>query len=458
MDYLTCSLTNLPTLDAVYDPASGQISDRLIFHEKNTKQNLSKHSLPPIKVNLDLKNEETLGSKELIEREIEFLKAKLTHLDECNSILSQEISRELIKKHVLSNHQSEIKHEVETKMHIEQTPFSSSSFPQNNDFLNEIKKLYKDKIETNKKVKLENKPLLEISIDKINFREVIFGFEATFIEISDSKNYIFLIDENSNISFVETTNLFSVDCIQIPSFPIVFTFHKETKDKLQITLIGQNEIIRIEHFYQPKSMRWHKILTDFDFRAVKKGKLHSSGAYFVVSTNDKIVFLSSDDLRVQKEYLPGGQIHDFELHPDGKLIGLLREGRNYAIDFFDLIEGKVMASFENKGSIIRKIIFSNDRFQFLAETDELVLVADIRTRKVLKSFKNGKERIFGFNFEGNYIFNFDTNKSVLEVLNAYNFEHSQMKQLNGHIKDVCFAQIKLEEVFILTKRSIHVGN
>jgi hypothetical protein len=110
-------------------------------------------------------------------------------------------------------------------------------------------------------------------------------------------------------------------------------------------------------------------------------QFHPDFHHLLVFTKTGVVFV---DCRLGSQVASvhwGVECSVARVHPDGKLVALVSENEPSKVRFFDVFEGKVVATFQSKLPDIEILHFSADRFHLLLREEGVAEVVDIRTRK-----------------------------------------------------------------------------
>ena len=405
MNYLTCSLTGVPSLDLVYSLENHQVYDRVAYLSEITKSANSHEKddqLNPatiIKLNLNLTEEEYFSSSEILQNEIDILNGQISQIDHENQILAREIAQNLIKNKILRQNSKEIQSDVSLNSKSSQN--TKTLEQRKAAFVSKLRTYYNLKIELNKKMRLEEKEVPILFSEKSSFNNFQIDAKVRFACFTPQANYCFLADKLGTLSLIEINDMLLVDKIEFPENPL-FASAFENKSKVVCFFVFENKIGKATYENSPRSLSYfEKVVYSENSDPVLDLKIHSSGEFVAFLFQNRVEFRTTSDLEEEFTYvLPKNQL-SFDLHNDGKLMALISSEKPVSVQFFDLIEGKVMASFESNSSL-RTVCFSKDRFHFLVDKNSETVLVDLRTRKEIRKWK--KTDAGGFSLDGETIY------------------------------------------------------
>lgn len=385
MNYLICSLSGLPTQDALFDPVSGRVFDRDVIRSLNDtrKKELfgtaNVNELRPLELNLQ--GQSKMSSLEILEHEINLLEAQKSELSEQNERLAAELAHVLLKDKVLQEEQDVIFDLVKTSQIGESAePFKANSHKK---FGETLKTLYKAKIEENRQEKSELKAIDFENGSHGQAQRCIIDFEPLQALITPKMRFICIIDSETTLRVIDCQTSYLLKSIKLPGQPSAFDCIEAGHAISAFLMIG-SILTRIDYNYTNDLLKKSSFALDLQNENFLLFKVHPSAKFVIIGLSTELRFYDASTGRLDHHMQLPVQSERIAMHPDGKLVALVAQTANSKLQLLDLIEFKIVATFETGLTQIQRVTFSKDRFHFGVSDHNSTEIVDLRSRKVVK--------------------------------------------------------------------------
>jgi hypothetical protein len=421
MNFLVCSLTNLPTSDAVYNKRNKLTYDKVRLGEwlKETnvcpvsKIEIKSADLLPVKPEVSVDDyiyaNGSLPYTDLLLSDLISYTNEVKLVSEHLNTLSKELVSELIEKQACNDIISNLKGEIEfykgefAKIHkLENKKLEVENWV---GFRSEISSLYSKLVEKNKQSKRNS---------KFNDKDILYKYKNFVLNrlclskpilryySSNFGHFSIFIDQDNKLVFVDIEKNYILDSIEVDFFcdETSFCILSEDAGDTMITWLHDNAVFQYK--FPQKQKRLLKLQENFaiDQYDVQLGLLHPSAKYFLLQSKCEIVFISSDSLKTSATIKFDSGITSTDIHPDGKLLSIVLQDKPESVQIFDIIENKIMTSFTYSQERVHSTVFSGDRFHFYIRQDFFTHIIDIRKLEAVYSCESEKAISIKFNPAG----------------------------------------------------------
>jgi len=424
MNFLVCALTNRPTSSAVLNKRN-----RLTYDKKSLEEWLEQTTVCPVS-KIEISKSDLVAIKpEFSADDYVFSNGSLPYIDlllsdhvnyllekkkaeEQIQILGSEIANELLEQQACQQVIAELEQKVQAyRQEIDQMREEMSEKFQTKsiaDFKAMVSKLYSSLVEKNKSLRRGVKPSDKETIWKFksfSTDKYLLPKEIQFCFYSNEGRYALFIDNEKKLILVDSQKNCILDSTE-PDFVINDHFDCsviEHPEHVHILILQDNRLWKIGFAHATKKFVERSERFSIDQKPISQLQMHPSNAFFVTFSRNRLVFLDANTLGTIATTKVDSEILELAVHPDGKLILLSLASKPETIQFFDLLENKVMTSFTANEFPISKMCFSSDRFHFFVYQNCMTFVIDIRKLEAVYSFSCADARSVRFNGSGNLL-------------------------------------------------------
>lgn len=422
MNFLVCALTNRPTSSAVLNKRN-----KLTYDKKNLEEWLEQTTICPVSKIEISKSDLVTIKPEFSTDDYVFSNGSLPYIDlllsdhvnyliekkkveEQVQILGSEIASELLEQQACQQIIAELEQEVQGyRQEVDRMKEEVSEKFQTKawtEFKGTVSKIYSSLVEKNKSLRRGVKPSDKETIWKFKTFETgkyLLPKEIQSCFYSNEGRYALFIDAEKKLVLIDSQKNCILDSTE-PDFVINDQFDcsiVEHPEHVYVFILQESRVWRISFNHSIKKFLEQTDRFVIDQRPISKLHLHPSNSFFVTFCRNQLVFLDVNTFSTIATTKVDSEILHITVHPDGKLILLSLSSKPETVQFFDLIENKVMTMFTANASPIANMGFSSDRFNFFVYQGNAIYVVDIRKLEAVYSVSCSDVRSIRFNGLGN---------------------------------------------------------